>query len=274
MSSPPNHVKLFSMHKWDARDYQQSSGAQLKWGRELIAKLGLKGAEHVLDIGCGDGKVTAEIASSVPGGYVMGIDSSTEMIATARETFPPDKCRNLRFMVMDALELNFTAKFDVAFSNAVLHWVEDHRSVLKGVHRNLRSPGKILFQMGGRGNAAVIMNIILSLSKKPLWQSYFVDFQSPYHFYGIEEYGNWLKEAGFVARRIELVPKDMTQPGREGLASWLRTTWHPFFNRIDPARQQDFMDQVLDAYLKEYPADAAGLVHMDMVRLEVEAEKP
>lgn len=261
------------MHKWDARDYRQSSGAQLKWGRELIAGLCLKGREHVLDIGCGDGKVTAEIAACVPAGSATGIDSSPEMIATANETFPPDKYPNLRFMVMDALKLNFSGVFDIAFSNAVLHWVKDHRSVLKGVYRSLKSPGKILFQMGGRGNVTEIMNIMLSLIKQPRWNSYFIDFQVPYHFYGTEEYEKWLPEAGFTARRVELIPKDMAQPGREGLASWLRTTWHPFFHRVPPDRQQEFLDQALNSYLNDYPPDAAGLVHVAVVRLEVEAEK-
>ena len=64
---------------------------QQTWARELIAKLKLRGDEHVLDVGCGDGKVTAEIATAVPRGLVIGMDASAEMIAFAKKTFPPGK---------------------------------------------------------------------------------------------------------------------------------------------------------------------------------------
>ena len=63
---------------WDPEDYERHSAQQERWARELVAKLQLAGDETVLDIGCGDGKVTAEIASRVPEGRVLGIDSSTE----------------------------------------------------------------------------------------------------------------------------------------------------------------------------------------------------
>jgi trans-aconitate methyltransferase len=61
---------------WNAADYHQSSLAQQQWAKELIAQLGLSGNERVLDIGCGDGRVTAEIARNLPGGNVTGLDSS------------------------------------------------------------------------------------------------------------------------------------------------------------------------------------------------------
>ncbi len=61
---------------WNAADYHKSSTAQALWAKELIAKLELSGNERVLDIGCGDGKVTAEIARNLPGGNVTGVDSS------------------------------------------------------------------------------------------------------------------------------------------------------------------------------------------------------
>jgi len=65
--------------RWDAGDYEQSSSAQLVWARELIAKLNLQGDECVLDLGCGDGKITAEIAKLLPKGSAVGIDSSQAM---------------------------------------------------------------------------------------------------------------------------------------------------------------------------------------------------
>ena len=83
-------TKLFSvkvMDKWNPEDYHHNSSVQLSWARELITKLDLKGDERILDIGCGDGKITASIASTAPNGSVLGIDSSHEMISFAESKF-------------------------------------------------------------------------------------------------------------------------------------------------------------------------------------------
>ena len=115
--------------------------------------LDLEGHEHVLDIGCGDGKVSAELARDVPQGRVVGVDSSEDMIRLARAAFPPATQGNLSFMLRDAQDLGFEAQFDVVFSNATLHWVKDHRAVLQSVARTLKPHGRILLQFGGRGTA-------------------------------------------------------------------------------------------------------------------------
>ena len=95
--------------KWNAADYAANSAAQQIWAGELIAQLQLRGDERILDVGCGDGKVTAELARAVPKGLVTGIDASPEMICFARKTFPPGKHPNLKFQVMDAREISFAA---------------------------------------------------------------------------------------------------------------------------------------------------------------------
>ena len=111
---------------WNAADYHTSSPAQYLWAQELIAKLGLSGNERVLDIGCGDGKVTAEISRHLPGGNVTGVDNSPEMIRFACDHFPWTEYRNLSFVSMDARGLSYLEEFDVVFSNAALHWITDH----------------------------------------------------------------------------------------------------------------------------------------------------
>src|SRR5580693_224613 len=109
--------------KWNAADYAANSVVQQSWAREIIARLKLRGDEHVLDVGCGDGKVTAEIARAVPRGSVTGMDASPQMIEFAKKNFPTTEFPNLRFRVMDARKIKFDRQFDVAFSNAALHWV-------------------------------------------------------------------------------------------------------------------------------------------------------
>ncbi len=260
-------------YRWDAADYRDSSSQQKKWGRELLPLLRLRGDERVLDIGCGDGKLTAEIAELLPSGHVIGIDSSSEMIAFARKSFPPASYPNLSWEVMDAAELAFDAEFDVAFSNAVLHWVPDQAAVLRGVEKGLRGGGRLLFQMGGRGNAAEVVRVLASLIAREDWGRFFSDFYLPYTFCGPEEYERWLREAGLQPVRVELVLKDMVHDGPRGLAAWIRTTWLPFTQRIPEELRGDFIDELVDGYIGLFPPDADGMVHVDAIRLEVEARK-
>jgi trans-aconitate methyltransferase len=262
------------MYKWDVEDYNKSSSEQQKWARELIEKLRLRGDEHVLDIGSGDGKVTAELARRVPKGVVLGIDSSEGMVRFAREKFQGAEYNNLRFEMMDARALTFKGGFDVVFSNATLHWVTDHRPVLAGIKNSLNPAGRILLQMGGKGNASEVVEAIEAVLARDSWKGYFQNFAFPYGFFGPDEYRGWLLMAGFIPRRAELIEKDMIHKGKEGLSAWLRTTWLPYTQRVPEERRSKFIDEVAEEYMRMHHPDSQGLVHVKMVRLEVEAANP
>jgi len=260
-------------YRWDARDYERNSAQQLQWAQELLQKLDLHGNETTLDIGCGDGKVTAEIAALLPQGSITGIDLSEEMIALARQRFPSRAYPNLYFQKEDAARLPFEAEFTVIFSNAALHWIRDNRPVLSGISRSLKPGGRILLQMGGKGNAAEIVAVLEKMIRSADWSKYFEEFSFPYGFFGPEEYRIWLDEAGLSPGRVELIPKDMVHQGRAGLLGWLRTTWLPYTQRVPEQKRESFLDQLLDIYLIDHPLDGQGHAHVQMVRLEVEAVK-
>ena len=261
-------------YRWDSQDYARHSAAQAQWAQELIAKLEMRGTEAVLDIGSGDGKVTAALAARVPHGSVLGLDSSPEMVEQALRAYPPDRHPNLRFVLGNALELDFERRFDLAFSNATLHWVRDHLRVLQGVARALKPGGRLLFQMGGRGNAWQILEVISELARERPWDAWLGLLPFPFGFYGPEEYAGWLGQAGLRARRLELIPKLMRQPGAEGLAAWARTTWLPFTQAVPPERREELVARVVERYLRRRPPEADGTVMVEMVRLEVEACRP
>jgi trans-aconitate methyltransferase len=260
-------------YQWNAVDYAKSSSVQQQWARELIRKLNLKGDETLLDIGSGDGKVTAEIATHLPKGSVVGIDSSEEMIRLAQSMFSVDAFPNLRFQHGNASSLQFENKFDVVFSNATLHWILDHRPVLRGIYSSLKHGGKVLLQMGGRGNADEVMAAFKRIIIKEEWRGYFDEFNFSYGFYGPDEYRIWLCEAGLNAKRVELILKDAAHQGRSGFESWIRTTWLPYTNQVPEKKREIFITQLADDYLQQHPADESGIVHVKMVRLEVEAMK-
>ncbi len=258
-------------YQWNASDYAGHSSAQFEWAGELIEKLHLDGNESVLDIGCGDGKVSAAVAGRIPAGVVVGIDSSREMIELARKNYSGKLFPNLSFLVMDARHIRLSRKFHVAFSTAALHWVADQRTVLDGVKSCMAAGGRILFQMGGKGNGEEIFALVPLMADRRPWRRYLADVPFPWAFQEPEAYTRLLVEAGFAPKRAELIPKDMAQKGREGLAGWIRTTWLPFLERIPNHLKEAFISEVADEYIQTHPPDAEGLVHVRMMRLEVEA---
>ena len=256
--------------QWNPHDYAKNSGAQLQWAREIRSRLSLNGSESILDVGCGDGKITADFAQALAHGQVIGIDRSPEMIAYATETY---SIQNLSFACMDARSLTFSNQFDLIFSNAVLHWVDDHLAFLKGASRALKQNGRLLTSCGGAGDAIDILTAFAETVTQDPWRAYFPTFYNPYYFYGIAEYETWLKAARLTIDRLELVPKDMTHAGESGLAGWLRTAWLPFTHAVPELKRDRFISAVTQSYLAKFPLDANGLSHVRMVQLEVEAHR-
>ena len=266
-------LKPSSSFTWNPADYQKSSPSQKLWARELIDKLQISGNEQVIDIGCGDGSVTAVIASRVPKGAVTGIDNSKEMIRFAKKQFPARLYPNLSFACIDARSLPFTEEFDIAFSNAALHWITDHRLVLAGIERALCPGGTLLIQMGGKGNADQVFCVLDILVEKRRWRRYFEEFSFTYGFFGPEEYREWLEDAGLEPIRAELIPKDMSYQKREDFAGWIRTTWLPWMSQLPEREKPAFINACIDEYLEMFPADPDGSIHIGMVRLEIVAKK-
>jgi trans-aconitate 2-methyltransferase len=286
--------------KWNAADYAANSSVQQSWARELMARLKLRGGEHILDVGCGDGKVTAEIARAVPHGSVTGIDASAEMIGFARRAFPSSQNPNLKFQICDAREIRAVGRvtpcapsdagtrggahgvtrptmpgvpFDIIFSNAALHWVDDHQAILRGMAAVLKPGGRLIVSCGGRGNAQDVFLALRPEMRLKRWRGFFRRMPKPYFFYAPEDYRKWLPKSGFKINSLKLVPKDATYAGAAGFAAWLRTTWLPYVQLVPEDLREEFIAAVTERYVAKHPPDAENKVHVRMVRLEIEAVK-
>jgi trans-aconitate methyltransferase len=174
-------------------------------------------------------------------------------------------------MQKDANKLNFDSEFDVVFSNATLHWMKSPEAALRGFRKSLKPGGILLAQFGGRGNAAEVLKAVDSILEDEKWSPYFRDFEFPYGFYGPEEYGEWLKNAGFTAERLELLSKDMALEGEKGLFAWIASTWLPYTQRVPEELKEDFINNLVKLFVDNNPPDAKGYVHVRMMRLEIEA---
>jgi trans-aconitate methyltransferase len=260
-------------HTWNPADYAANSVVQQTWARELIGRLHLRGDEHILDVGCGDGKVTAELARAVPKGSVTGIDASPEMIRFARKTFSPGKHPNLEFQVMDARHIRLARRFDIVFSTSVLHWVDDHPAFLRGAAACLRPGGRLVVSCGGKGNAQDVFVALRPEMRLKPWCKFFRKLPKPYFFHSPAEYEKWLPRFGFQTHSVRLSPKDAVYPGRDRFAAWFRTTWLPYTQRVPEDLREEFTAGVLDRYIAKHPPDAEGCVRVRMVRLEIDAVK-
>ncbi len=259
------------MYRWHPEDYARHSAGQEAWARELMAGLELRPDDAVLDIGCGDGRITAAIAGRVPEGRAVGVDVSADMIRHARSRH---RAPNLYFRRMDAQALSFEAEFTVVFSNAALHWVRDHPSVLAGIARALQAGGQCRMQMGGQGNGAGVIAALDAVAESPDWRGAFEGFEFPFGFHDPERYRHWLQEVGLAPGPVGLIEKDLIHPDREAFAGWLRTAWPAYVGRVPENRREGFVEVAADRYLADHPADPAGRIHVAMVRLQVAAQKP
>ncbi len=203
-----------AQQQWNPDLYQVSHSWAWEYGRDLLQFLAPKPGERILDVGCGTGQLTQEIANLNV--EVVGIDASPDMIGAARKNFP-----ELRFEVCDAAALPFANEFDGVFSNASLHWVTDQKGAIASIARSLKPGGRFVFEMGGHGN----IQTIWSASRQALKELGIEDPEKlrPWHFPRIGDYAHLLESNGL---RVEFaVLYDRPTPlewGVRGLANWLQ----------------------------------------------------
>ena len=162
------------MNTWDGEYYKQHASVQEKRALKILKKIPFQGNETILDIGCGDGRVTKYMAEKVPNGSVIGIDLSEGMIQQARKEF--EDTPNLDFSIQNAENFSFAQKFDLITSFNALHWVNSHEKVVERIKASLNEHGKIFLLMAsGRKNPFV--NQILGQS------SYKSHFQRLFDFH-------------------------------------------------------------------------------------------
>lgn len=270
LAPPPTLVHM--PVRWDPDDYGRNAPAQTAWAAELLPLLDLSGDEAVLDLGSGDGRVTAALADLVPNGHVVGLDASPAMVAHARRHHGAVR-PNLEFVLGDMQAVPFRDRFDRVFSNAALHWAEDLPAVVEGVATALRPRGRTVLQCGGAGNAAPVVAVLDGLIQSPAWAPYFPDTALRYTFPDGRVFRTLLLDAGLVPIEVGLIPKTMVLAGRDGLAGWCRTTWLRYTGSVPEDRRVGFIDALVDGYLARCPPCLNGTVEVPMVRLQAVAER-
>jgi trans-aconitate 2-methyltransferase len=235
-------------HEFDGKKYEKASAHQKEWGAKLITELGLTGTEHVLDLGCGDGTLTRQIAQLLPDGVVVGIDASQDMIDTAL----PKALNNMRFILMDINRLDFVEQFDVVFSNAALQWVKDHAHMLEDVYRALRKGGRLRFNFAGDGNCFHFFKVIREAMALKDFAPHFAGFEWPWYMPCVDEYRERVKASNLEDARVWGENADRYFPDEEMMIRWLdQPSLVPFLARIPVAQKNAFRTFVVKRMIAE-----------------------
>ena len=181
---------------WSGADYARHSSLQAAMADEVLSKLPLQGDEQLLDVGCGDGKLSARIAAQLPRGAVLGVDASADMVAFARQQFDAAAWPNLRFEVVDARRLNFDARFDRVVSFNALHWVPQQAEALRGIRAALKPQGRAHLRLVTRAALTSLEEVAEAVRKEPTWAPHFAGFSDPYLRLDAQQYGELAASLG------------------------------------------------------------------------------
>lgn len=244
---------------WNPAEYERNARFVSSLGQGVLELLSPKRGERILDLGCGDGALTAEIA--VAGADVVGIDSSEPMVHAARN-------RGLDARIGDAQALAFQSEFDAVFSNAALHWMPNPDAVLVGVYRALKPGGRFVAEFGGHGNIAAIR-----VAKLAICQKYGGDPQTiaGKYYPTTEDYEAKLRAHGFTVDSLQLIPRPTPLP--TGMEGWLDTFGRAFLESIPENSRTPAKQEIIDL-LRPALCDTNGNWTADYVRLRVAAHRP
>ena len=236
------------MTDWDASEYARISELQKAMAEEALSSLDLKGTERILDLGCGNGRITAEIAAHLPLGTIVGVDSSADMIASASNQFGPALRPNLRFQVADARRLPFRQEFDLVVSFNALHWIPEQDEALRSIRSALKSNGLAQLRLVPRGERKSLENVIEETRLSSRWSRYFHQFHDPYLHLTPEEYAALAERNGLRVTRIHTEDKAWDFRSRSAFLAFGSVTFVEWTQFIPEAERRAFVIDVLDRY--------------------------
>ena len=237
---------------WNPVAYAETGSFVPTLGAGVLEWLAPQAGERILDLGCGDGQLTAKIVAA--GADVVGVDASPAMVEGAIS-------RGIDARVCNAEKLQFVSEFDAVFSNAALHWVRDQDAMMAGVKRALKPGGRFVAEMGGHGNIAAIRVALMAA----LERHGCAGLEDGVNYYPTADgYGARLESHGFSVEEIQLIPRPTPLPA--GMVNWLTTFRSGVLEAVPESLRQTVIDETV-ALLEPALRDEQGNWTGDYVRL-------
>ncbi|SDX59408.1 trans-aconitate 2-methyltransferase [Paenibacillus sp. PDC88] len=229
--------------------------------KDLISLLQPAAGERILDVGCGNGNLTAKIAAA--GAIPTGIDASEEIIAKAKLNYP-----ELQLSVEDARYYKTEILYDAVFSNAVLHWIKDAPAVVSSIGSALRNGGRFVAEFAASGNIAIILTAIRAELEQ---YGYEWEGRNPWYHPTIGEYSSLLEQTGFKVIFAQHMDSKSTLKGGLGIRNWMDNFSSYLFRGVTAEHQALIYDAVEERVRSELYKDGHWMI--DISRLRIAAIK-
>lgn len=247
---------------WDATLYDSKHSFVSMHGGELVNLLSPQSSQKILDLGCGTGDLTKNIAES--GAEIIGIDESSEMIDLATSKYP-----EIKFEVMDALDITYENYFDSVFSNAALHWILEPKELLCSVYKSLKTKGKLVVEFGGKNNCIKITTAIIEEICEAGYEYDLSNF--PWYFPSIGEYSSLLESEGFDVSYALHYERPTKLDGDKGLKNWITMFGEKLINGIPENDREKIIEKVVMKLDKDLMQN--GVCYADYKRIRIVAVK-
>lgn len=257
--------RSFEFTKSQVENYHNKPSNDMLEVRRIIESGFFVDSKEILDVGCGDGSLTALFAANLPKASVVGCDISKAMIEYALEHYVTS---NLNFVEKSAENLDFENQFDAVISFNCLHWIENQKRVLGQMYRVLKPGGKAFLvatpNSANNDFKTICRNLIFSFR----WLPYFITFRSIHSFHTEKEYRDLLAKAGFSVERAEIKPTELTFKDRDSLDLFLMAILTPL-QHLAPRNQPAFLEDFFQELRRQGRVDAEGAIHILFDQIEL-----
>lgn len=255
------------------QDYAKNATVQQDRALENLSGWVFRETDLVLDIGSGNGRVTASIAQQVPHGKVVGLDIDPQMCHYASLQYPLEQYPNLEFAYGDACMLNYCEAFDKITCFATLSWIalEHHHKIFAGIARALKLHGKGLLRMSAVGYRP-LNEAIAQVCQNSRWNPYFSKYLSPASYQSHDRIRAIISSLGLKLLRLEDATKTSSFITKEAFTRWL-LTWEPSRNQIPENLRDAFMAEVTECYCERMNFEEKVQIQLPGLLIEVEKTK-
>jgi trans-aconitate 2-methyltransferase len=230
---------------WDPEQYERFRAERAQPFRDLLALVERRPAMLVVDLGCGTGDMTGDLHRELEARETVGIDRSQAMLARAAAV------PGLRFERGDIAEFAPPKLFDLVFSNAALHWLPDHASLLRRLTAALAPGGQIAVQMPSN-DEHVSHQTAFELARTQEFKRLLGGFERRPVLHEPAQYAAWLHQLGYARQHVRLQVYPHLLPGREDVIEWARgALLTDYQKRLEPRDWQRFFARYCEMLLPQ-----------------------
>lgn len=234
--------------EWSGEGYAAISGLQKWLAEESLSHLQWRHRDEVLDLGCGDGKITAQIAPLVA--RAVGVDFSQSMVDFARDHYRLD---NLSYFQGDARSFRCDLMFDRVVSFNALHWIgeAEQPEVFATLAALLKPKGQAHVRLVGAGPQKSIEDVMEDVRGLPRWKAHFEGYSQPFCHPTLDQVREWAGQSGLEVVEHRLDQKHWDFGSRQAFEEWGNTTMVNWSGQVPEEHRQDFVRDVIDHYFSE-----------------------